>query len=247
MFRLIVLALSAVCLANAQGPLRFELKRMEKKAGSCVTSFEYPEILSAESPAARDRMNAGILRMLLRRTGWPATDSGMRSLDAYANAFLAECAEFQQGPAAHPLYEHKRVTIFRYTPPFLSFRCDASEDAGGAHPFGTTLFVNFESRTGKTLTIADLIREGTLQELHSIAEKIFRQDAKLSASESLAASSYSFPGDNFKLTDNFGIGETELVFLFNTYEIGPGAMGPTEIKIPYRLIRNQLRSGFKLW
>ena len=84
-------------------------------------------------------------------------------------------------------------------------------------------------------------------ELESIAEKIFRQDARLSASESLSASSYSFPGDRFKLNENFGVGETELVFLFNTYEIGPGAMGPTEIKIPYPFLRSQLRPGIGGW
>lgn len=247
MFRLLGLALSAVLLAGAQGPFRFELKRMEKRAGACVTTFEYPEILSAASLVARDRINAGILRMLLRGSGWPAADSGARSLESYANAFMSECAEFQKRPEAHPQYEHKRVTIFRYTPPVLSFRCDASEDAGGAHPFGTTLFVNFDGRTGKTLAIADVIREGSLGELEALAEKLFRQNARLSPAGSLAENGYSFPGNRFKLNENFGLGETELVFFFNTYEIGPGVMGPTEIRIPFQLLRGQLRDGFNAW
>src|SRR5690348_11965023 len=32
---------------SAQGPLRFELKLVEKQAKECVATFEYPEILSA--------------------------------------------------------------------------------------------------------------------------------------------------------------------------------------------------------
>src|SRR6266496_472684 len=132
--RLITLILSVTCLADAQEPLRFELKRVERKTRECVITFEYPEIISAASPQVRDRINAGILRVLLRRSDWPAADSGVRSLDAYANVFLKECADFQTRPEARDLYERKLVTIFRYTPPILSFRCDANEDGGGVHP-----------------------------------------------------------------------------------------------------------------
>lgn len=246
MLRLIVLTVSMAHLGVAQGPLRFELKRVEKKTTACLITFEYPEIISAASPQARDRINAGILRVLLRRSDWPGVDSGFRSLDAYANAFLDHCAQFQSRPEARELYEHKRVTIFRYTPPILSFRCDADEDAGGVHPFGTTFLINFESSTGKTVLLADLLREGALPKLESVAEAKFRRDHNLSSTESLSEQSYNFPGDRFRLNDNFGIGERELVFLFNTYEIGPGAMGATEITIPYPL-RDLIKPELHLW
>jgi uncharacterized protein DUF3298 len=246
MLRLILLTVSIVPWAVAQGPLRFELKLVEKKTPTCVISFEYPEIISAASPQVRDTINAGLLRVLLRRSDWPASDSGFHSLDAYINAFLKDCAEFQTEPQHHELYEHKLVTIFRYTPPILSFRCDSVEDAGGVHPFGTTLFVNFESITGRTVAITDLLREGALPKLQSVAEAIFRRDNKLSSSESLSQYGYSFPGDRFRLNDNFGIGERELVFLFNTYEIGAGAMPATEIAIAYPLIRDLLKPDLHL-
>jgi len=153
MVRLIILTASMVHLWAAPGPLRFELKRVEKRTTGCGITIQYPEIISAASPQVRDRMNAGILRVLLRRSDWPAADSGARSLDAYANAFLEYCAAFQTRPEARDLYERKLVTILRYTPPILSFRFDANEDGGGVHPFGTTLFVNFEISTGKTVRL----------------------------------------------------------------------------------------------
>jgi Protein of unknown function (DUF3298) len=232
-------------LAGAQGPLRFELKRIEKKTERCVVTFEYPEVISAASLQARDGINAGILRVLLRRTDWPAADSGFHSLDAYAGDFMKYCAEFQNGPAPRQLYEHKRVTIFRYTPPVLSFKIEAQEDGGGVHPFGTTFFVNFERSTGKTIGITDLLRAGALPKLEAIAEANFRHTYKLSATESLAG--YSFPDDRLRLNDNFGIGEKQLVFLFNTYEIGPGAMDVTEIRIPYQDISNLLKINLPAW
>lgn len=235
-----------VSLAVAQGPLRFELKRVEKKTPTCVISFEYPEIISAASPQARDRINTGILRVLLRQSDWPGSDSGFRSLDAYANAFIEQCAQFQRQPEARGLYQHKLVTILRYTPPILSFRCDAEEDAGGVHPFGSTFFINFETSTGRTVVLADLLREGAFAKLESLAEAEFRRDYKLSSTESLSEQSYSFPGNRFTLNDNFGIGERDVVFLFNPNEIGPGVMGATEVKIALPLTRQLLKPDWNL-
>jgi hypothetical protein len=247
MLRLIALTVAMVYSGIAQGPLRFELKRVEKKTTSCIITFEYPEIISAATPQARDRINAGIRRVLLRHTDWPAHDSGLASIDAYANEFMTYCAEYQKGPQPRELYQHKMVTIFRYTPPVLSFKCDADEDGGGVHPFGTTLFVNFESSTGKTVTLTDLLGEGDLAKFESVAEAKFRRDYKLSLTESLSEQGFGFPGDRFKLNNNFGIGEREVVFLFNTYEIGPGAMGPTELTIPWVFVRDLFRPALHLW
>jgi hypothetical protein len=246
MLRLILLALSAASLGIAQGPLRLELKHFEKKTKPCVIQLEYPEIVSAASAEARDRMNAGILRVLLRRSDFPGSDSGFRSLDEYANGFLKSCEEFQSRPEARGLYEYKMVTIFRYTPPILSFRCDATEDAGGVHPFGSTFFVNFESETGKTVALTELLKEGSLPKLTSLAEEVFRRDHKLSAAESLSEQGYGFPDNRFKLNDNFGVGERELLFLFNTYEIGAGAMPATEIRIDHALLRGLLKRDLRL-
>jgi hypothetical protein len=95
------------------------------------------------------------------------------------------------------------------------------------------------------VVITDLLREGGLAKLESVAEANFRRDNKLSSTQSLSES-YTFPGGRFRLNDNFGIGERNLVFLFNTYEIGPGAMSATEIKIAYPLIRDLLKPDLRL-
>jgi len=245
--RLIVLTVSMVYSAIAQGPLRFELKRIEKKTAPCIITFDYPEIISAATPRARERINAGIRRVLLRQTEWPAHDSGLASIDAYAKDFMTYCAEYQKGPQPRGLYQHKRVTILRYTPPLLSFKCEADEDGGGVHPYGTTLFVNFESGTGKTVTLTDLLSEDALAKFESVAEAKFRRDYKLSPTASLSEHGFGFPGDRFKLNDNFGIGEKELVFFFNTYEVGPGALGPTELTIPWVSVHDLFRPDLHLW
>jgi hypothetical protein len=241
-------ALFPMAYVAADGaPLRFELKRIEMQTRTCAISIEYPEIISAASAEARERINAGIRRALLRQTSWPASDSGQPSLEAYADGFLNACAGNQSRPEIGSLSEHKRVTIFRYTPPILSFRVEASGDVGGAHPFGTTFFVNFESGTGKTILLTDLFNEPSLGKLNAMAEKTFRRDHGLSPTESLREQAFSFPQDRFSLNDNFGIGESGLVFFFNTYEISAGAMGPAQITMPFVILRDILRLNLASW
>jgi hypothetical protein len=98
MLRLIVLTASVVYWCGAQEPLRFELKRVERKTTGCVITFDYPEIISSASPQVLDHVNAGTLRVMLRQSNWPAPDSG---------------AAFQKKPHARKLYEHKLVRIFQ--------------------------------------------------------------------------------------------------------------------------------------
>jgi hypothetical protein len=244
MVRLSAVTVWLAILAVAQGPLRYETRRIEKETSGCAVSFEYPEIISAASPEVRDRINAGILRVLLRRSDWPASASDVQSLDAYASMVLNGCEQFHEGSKEfenRPLYERKTVKFLRSTPPVISFQCVASADGGGVHPFGTTFYINFESRTGKTVRLADILKPGTLSRLTSLAESRFREDHKLAATESLSEAGLNFPHDRFRLNDNYGIGDKALVFHFNPYEIAGGAMGDTEIEIPYADVRELLR------
>jgi hypothetical protein len=248
--RLLALVVSTACWSFAQGPLRFELRHVEKKTAGCgVLTFEYPKIISAASPEARDKINAGILRVLLRVTDAGPPRYAGRSLDSYTAQFLTECREFRAWSEGKPpfreLYEHKRVTIFRYTPPILSFRFDAVADHGGVHPYGNTLFANFDSVTGEAIVLSGVLRDGGYAKLEATAERMFRSQYKLAPSDELSEF-YSFPGDRFTLNDNFGFGEDELVFIFNAYEIASGAAGSIEIKVPYALLREALKPGLRL-
>jgi len=249
MLRPIGVAVWVAALAFAQAPLPYEIRHVEKKSSGCFVSFDYPEITSAAPPEVRDRINAGILEVLLRRSDWPASDSGIRSLDEYANTFVRYCKQVHAGSQEfknRDLYERKTVRFFRFRPPIFSFQCVADADGGGVHPFGTNFYLNFDSQTGRPVKLTGILRSGALTKLESRAESHFRADRKLSATESLSEAGFNFPGDRFKLNDNYGFGDKALVFHFNTYEIAAGAMGDMEIEIPYGDISDLLKSGLNL-
>ena len=250
MVRLIVLAVWLAALAAAQAPFRYEIRRMEKKSPSCSLSFEYLEITSAASVEVRDRLNAGILKLMLRRAEFPGDDSGMRSLDAYSAKYIKECSAYHEWvkgtPPDHPMYEHKVVKLLRSAPPVFSFQLDASADSGGVHPFGTIFYLNLDSSTGRPVTLADVLRPGAMPRLAALAERNFRKDQGLSPIQSLSESAFNFPGDKFTLNDNYAFGDRALIFLFNTYEFSAGSMGPTELRIDYADMPDLLKPAFGL-
>lgn len=94
--------------------------------------------------------------------------------------------------------------------------------------------------------LTDLLKKGALPQLESAVETEFRRARNLSSTDSLLNEGHKFSGGRFRLNDNFGVGERELVFLFNSYEIAAGAAGPTELAIPYQSIGQLLKPELQL-
>jgi hypothetical protein len=77
--------------------------------------------------------------------------------------------------------------------------------------------------------------------LNNVAEKIFCKVKELKPEDNLEEAGFWFKGNKFSFNENFGIRNEGLVFYFNSYEIAPYAMGPTEIMIPYSEIKNLVK------
>lgn len=100
---------------------------------------------------------------------------------------------------------------------------------GGAHGYGVTHFLNFDSRTGKELTFPDLIKD--FKGFTRFAENKFREQHHIKKETSLGDTGFWFPDNIFSLPDNFGISRDSLLFIYNQYEIASYAEGPIELKI----------------
>jgi len=111
--------------------------------------------------------------------------------------------------------------------------------SGGAHGSSQTFYVNWNTKSGKQISLDDLFTDGYTPTLNNIAEKIFRNDEKLSDNASL--DHYFFDKGVFSLNNNFMITPTGLDFLYNEYEIKSYAEGQTTLFIPYAQIKSLLR------
>lgn len=114
--------------------------------------------------------------------------------------------------------------------------------AGGAHGFEYLGHMSIDRYTGKIVHQADLFVDDYQDELAKIIIGRLMAQHNVSTAEEL--NEYGFfdvseivPNNNFYLTD------TDMVYIFNTYEIAPYAVGSVVVKIPYDLLGSLIRTG----
>ena len=111
---------------------------------------------------------------------------------------------------------------------WLSIRTETYSYTGGAHPNYEVQFNNLGT-SGKKVTTRDWLKDQS--QLEKIAEQYFREEKGILATQTLNDAGYEFV-NGFELPENMGFGKGYLILMYNAYEIGSYADGPTEIKIP---------------
>ena len=101
---------------------------------------------------------------------------------------------------------------------------------GGAHGYGATFFEIFDIQTGQEIGLEDLISD--FSGFTTFAEMEFRKEYKIPEGESINATGFWFDDDNFYLPESAGLRGTNLVLVYNQYDIASYAAGPVELEIP---------------
>lgn len=112
---------------------------------------------------------------------------------------------------------------------------------GGAHEEYKSVFVNFDLRDGDVLEMKDLFLPGYEQELKQIAARTLRKMYSIRTDQSLAEFGFSFPDQQFYLTENFYLKREGIGFFYNIYEIAPYAVGTQDIFIPFQKIKHLIK------
>lgn len=230
------------------GGLPYEMREFCKQYGDCTTRNEdcvsvvihYPEFGPGTASAALVAIDSEIKKHLLAPV-YEDTEPG--SYDELADSFIDAYMKVQEDfpdyklgwtldRAASVTYARSAVLCIAFTE--VSF-------TGGAHPNSRKTYVNFDVSKGRESGLSDILVEGYEAELTRVAEEKFREVRGIGEDESLEEAGFWFEGGIFGLNDNFGISADGLVFYFNDYEIGPHAMGPTELTIPYERISTLIR------
>lgn len=132
------------------------------------------------------------------------------------------------------------VKVIRQDSSLLVLDIEGYSFAGGAHGSSQAIFVNWDTKRNRQVSLGDILQDGTQPDLTRVGEKIFRKDEKLSDTASLA-NDYFFKDGKFSLNDNFMVTPGGLEFLYNEYEIKSYAQGQTKLFIPYSQIKSLLR------
>lgn len=113
---------------------------------------------------------------------------------------------------------------------FISVQLQQYTFTGGAHPNSFNTIWMLDKTTGEPLDFKGL--EADTDTLLPIAEAAFRKTIELPITQTLADVGY-FQDEAFSLPQNYGLVEKGLLLYYNTYEVAPYVLGPTEVLIPF--------------
>ncbi|MEL7058766.1 MAG: RsiV family protein [Acidobacteriota bacterium] len=125
----------------------------------------------------------------------------------------------------------KRVDVIHEAPMILSLRATELRSTGGAHPNAWSAYVSFDRSQGRPWRLEHLLIDGFEAPLRARFEARFRTEREMSPEQSFRSVGFTLEDDRLRLPEQWAIVEDGLLFFFNAYDIGPYALGPTEVRV----------------
>lgn len=219
--------------------VEYEIAKLEKEGGPCENEeskpcvevkISYPSILKGASALVLDSLNRNIQSTILDYAFISEKPDNFESLigeiqeeyESVNEEFPSYNTPWQLEVSADIIYQDSL---------FISIASTIYSFTGGAHPNSYQVYRSYDLATGKALTLGDLLDVGYELDLNEAAELEFRMAKRIPPSRDLDDEGYFFEENRFKLNSNFAIMNRSLLFYFNPYEIGPYALGATELEL----------------
>jgi hypothetical protein len=193
---------------------------------SCAkVNFTWPEFKEGE---IGNRLNQAIQDQLL---AYFYSDSIGKTLeeqaDIYLNSFLETTADFPDMSGSWEMEINAEVSFDSLKTLTVFF--EEYNYSGGAHPNSSNYFMNFDRSTGEFLSVDRLILDQPA--LLALAENAFREFHEVDEGSTLEESGLFFlPETGFFLPNAMGFSGDKFRLIYIPYEIGPYAMGFTELE-----------------
>ena len=124
---------------------------------------------------------------------------------------------------------------------FICLKFKATEFTGSAHPNSFIFFEIHSLHDGHTLKLKDFIKPEKIKVFRHRVEEKFREVRGVTSVFDLSDSGFQFPGNKFYVPENFGINDSVITFRFNSYDIGPYVLGPTDMNLPLEDLADLLK------
>jgi hypothetical protein len=109
---------------------------------------------------------------------------------------------------------------------------------GGAHGNGYESHYLIDKKTGKTLGIGDFFMNE--KKLNALVDSYFRKSIGISQNENLQDAGWFIEG-RLEPNNNFYFTDKKVVFVYNSYEIGPYSAGAPNVEIPISKVSDILK------
>jgi hypothetical protein len=215
-------------------------------------SFKLPKDLTIESKILRPRGGAKDVSQSINDvlqadyvaflTQMCEDAAGIKDADAAANCLAKNFTASRSEEEMMGWEMTVSDTILFQSPQFVCIMRGYYSFAGGAHPNSSITAFNFDVATGRRLTTADIFTDPSA--LLPIVEKKFKAhwaEVLTEAGGDYQKAGFDFANNKFTLPQNILIGDKEVTFSYNPYEVAPYVMGPTDIVIPKSDIINLMK------
>ena len=231
--------------------LTFEMQTREMTYEDCVAGsegctyirFDYPTVVEAPVGATVEAVTSAIdsfLEAPFHHEEPPA------SVNALMARFLSEYAAFKASvpKSEQSWFLERKAFVLRSARNLLSLSFSERSYLGAAHGLATVHYLNLDPVNGATKVLTDLLKDGALDDVASLAEARLRQVRGIAAGTTLKDAGFTFENDAFVLPDDFALRDDGLAFYYNPYDVAPYSMGATEIVLSPDEIRSLLKPEY---
>ena len=223
-----------------------EQQQFKKASDGCKSDSNECAIIEIDFPQFKEpgavfkQINDSILHYI--KTSLSPEDMGnVATLDDLGNRFIQDYNEYtaeaktraeedDSEPFITPWSIETYGTVTFESPKLVSIELSTYSYTGGAHPNTTVTLLNYDTKTGKAITIKDLVKDQ--RKLVQLAEKKFRETHEIAPNASLNEQGFFWDG-KFQLPQNIGLSGEGIWFFYNSYEIAAYAVGPTEFVLSW--------------
>ena len=151
-----------------------------------------------------------------------AVASFTKSFHEIQEKFGGESAPWEAKIHGQVVYEDKHI---------ITLALNAYTFTGGAHGYGSTIFLNFDKAKGIELNPYQFFND--VEKFEEFAETKFREQEKIPLEGDINQTGFMFEKNRFRLAENIAYTQKGLQIVYNQYEIASYADGPIVLTIPF--------------
>jgi len=189
-------------------------------------------IQSVGNAMVSKKINSAIKEFIISSLNYNIDDSiSTPTIETAAKKFLEtykrDKAEFEE---ISPYFAEITVTNTYQSENLICMEMKQYLYTGGAHGYGATWYLNIDPLSGEELSTSEILNNE--DDFKQYAEKVFREKMEIPADDSINSTGFWFEDDVFYLPETVGFQDSDLVLLYNPYDIASYADGAIEIMIP---------------
>lgn len=230
---------------NEAETLTFSTKTMrvsdfEKCERSKCPEIEINYLQVSGKPKISKKINRALEKhhaKLFITTDEPVADSLKAAIQDFIGEFKQFKADYPESAAGYAI--NIKDSIAYHSDPLLVVKTNYYIFTGGAHGYGATNLLSFNTKNGDLLSPEDLFTD--VAAFRNYAEVRFREKFEVPKNGPINATGFFFEDNTFALPNTMAILKDEVVLLYNPYEAASYAQGQLELHFPKKEVKKWLK------